>query len=83
MEFHLYIWHLQRTRTGLGNSSGIEVVSAFDAGRGEQARVLARCFTGPAGGPLGNDCRCVDFDSDGDVDLADYGAFQVAYGQGR
>ena len=71
------------TPSGLGNSSGMQVVSAINAGRGEQARMLARCFTGPAGGLLGNDCRCVDFDSDGDVDLADYGAFQVSYGQGR
>jgi hypothetical protein len=37
------------------------------------------CFTGPAAGPLSAACRCADFDSDDDVDLADFGAFQLAF----
>lgn len=38
------------------------------------------CFSGPrvgVGSPA--DCQKADFDSDGDVDLADYGAYQLAY----
>ncbi len=34
------------------------------------------CFAGPDV-PVGGECRCVDFDGDGDVDLRDMGAFQV------
>ena len=34
------------------------------------------CFCGP-GIPVGEECRCVDFDGDGDVDLRDMGSFQL------
>ncbi len=33
------------------------------------------CRTGPTG-LVSGDCSCVDFDSDGDVDFADFGQFQ-------
>lgn len=36
------------------------------------------CLTGPADG-LPQQCRDYDLDADGDVDLADYGAVQLAY----
>jgi hypothetical protein len=37
------------------------------------------CLSGPEGG-TGPGCLCVDLDSDGDVDLADFAAFQSAAG---
>ena len=37
------------------------------------------CFTGPGGGPVGEECECSDFNLDGDVDLLDFLAFQAAY----
>lgn len=66
---------------GLTESSGTEVAAAIGALRSERIATLAGCFSGPAGGPLGEECSCVDYDGDGDVDLADYGAFQRAYTQ--
>ncbi len=36
------------------------------------------CFTGPSIDGLTSDCRCVDFDRDGDVDFADFGLMQRA-----
>lgn len=35
------------------------------------------CYTGPDGG-VGLDCSCADLDHDADVDLIDFGAFQIA-----
>jgi hypothetical protein len=53
---------------GDGNDDG--AVDLLDYGR------LQECFTGaqaPADPPLYPDsCRCLDFDADGDIDLADY-----------
>jgi hypothetical protein len=37
---------------------------------------FADCFTGPGGDPLSTECACVDYDQDGDVDFADFGALQ-------
>ena len=37
---------------------------------------LRNCFGGP-GILVDSECRCVDFDEDGDVDLRDMGAFQL------
>jgi len=48
-----------------GNDSGWIDFGQFD-----------RCFTGPAIGALGGECAHVDFDSDGDVDFADFGVLQ-------
>jgi len=44
---------------------------------------MTHCFSGPAGAPPTNECICVDFDGDGDVDLADYGEFQLTYARGQ
>ena len=66
---------------GLTNSSSTELATAIGALRSERIKTLARCFSGPAGVSFGEECSCVDFDGDGDVDLADYGAFQRAYTQ--
>jgi hypothetical protein len=37
-----------------------------------------RCFAGPTAG-TSSSCQELDYDSDGDVDLADFGAYQLAY----
>ncbi len=42
---------------------------------------LLVCRTGP-GGVASVDCACSDLDSDGDVDLHDFGRFQAAYDEG-
>ncbi len=41
--------------------------------------ILADCLDGPEL-QTSLDCRCMDLDSDGDVDLVDYGAMQRAFG---
>jgi hypothetical protein len=41
---------------------------------------LTRCITGPADLALSSECATVDFDADGDVDLADFGRIQLASG---
>ena len=43
------------------------------------------CMTAPQGGTwdhaaYDNTCQVLDFDSDGDVDLADFAGFQVSFG---
>ena len=53
---------------------GGTVVSAIE--RCQTPENLRNCLSGP-GTPVSNECRCVDFDGDGDVDLRDLGAFQV------
>lgn len=52
-------------------------------GRGGAARTIARgdmlnCIGGPSE-PALNECRRHDYDSDGDVDLADFQSYQLAY----
>ncbi len=46
---------------------------------GEAMETLTVCINGPAGEPLTERCRGVDFDRDQDVDLADFGEIQVAF----
>ncbi|MCH7813141.1 MAG: hypothetical protein IID40_03880 [Planctomycetes bacterium] len=46
---------------------------------GEVMETLTLCINGPAGEPLSEQCRGVDFDRDQDVDLADFGEIQVAF----
>ena len=43
-----------------------------------QAEVLFTCFTGPGQGPISSECSSADYDGDGDVDLVDFGVFQLA-----
>lgn len=56
-----------------GDGNGDSAVNLPDFGR------LQRCFTGPVGPvtPFAYppECRCLNFDDDGDIDLADYAAF--------
>lgn len=63
--------------TDNGSSAARLVASCTDVGS------LAQCFTGPSAGRLATGCECVDFDADGDVDLADYGAFQRDHSASR
>lgn len=58
-------------------------VSTFGAGMVSPAegcqnyQTFRACFGGP-GILVGSECRCVDFDRDGDVDLADMGGLQMS-----
>jgi len=36
------------------------------------------CFTGPGADALTEECGCADIDDDGDVDMMDFGRYQVA-----
>ena len=58
-----------------------DVASTVTEVRCGRLETLTHCFTGPGMLDMHSECRCVDFDRDGDVDLADYGAFQLAYPQ--
>ena len=44
--------------------------------------MLMSCFSGPGREFVSSDCATADLDSDGDVDLADFGAFQLAEASG-
>lgn len=57
----------------LGDCDGDGDIDLVDFGE------IQLCFTGPGGGPLGEECTCVDFDEDDDVDLVDFGEFQLAF----
>ncbi len=46
------------------------------------ADVLMSCFSGPGRGFLSTECATADLDSDGDVDLADFSAFQLVEASG-
>jgi len=54
--------------SGVGGNPPIELVEAPCA----NAALLVRCVEGS----LGAECRCLDSDDDGDVDLADFGSYQ-------
>ena len=71
-------WQAESGSSGLsevGNGTAPEWVGSPC---GEVA-ALVRCFGGSTGDVSGTDCKCVDFDEDGDVDLADYGTFQRTF----
>ena len=77
------VWLVEPGTSGpgaLGNSSVVATATA-SAAEGRHARTLSQCLAGPAGGLRSSDCLSVDFDEDGDVDLADYGAFQLTFGK--
>jgi hypothetical protein len=57
---------------GTGDCDGDGAVGAGDV------ITIGDCLAGPDGG-LGMSCTCVDHDSDGDVDMADFSAFQEAF----
>ncbi len=40
---------------------------------------FSSCLNGPSHGALAYDCREHDYDADGDVDLADFSAYQLAF----
>ena len=40
---------------------------------------FSSCLSGPSHGVLAYDCREHDYDGDGDVDLADFSAYQLAF----
>ncbi|MCP4592762.1 MAG: hypothetical protein GY842_18660 [bacterium] len=76
------IWQTANTGTGESMLNGSTSVSTFGASAGtklegcQNPENFRTCFAGP-GVVVPGDCRCVDFDGDGDVDLRDMGAFQV------
>ena len=55
-----------------GNMAGVNAIGpAYASG-------FHRCFTGPTGAAVA-DCTEQDYDADGNVDLVDYGSFQLAF----
>jgi hypothetical protein len=42
--------------------------------------ILIECLAGPQVAAPTAPCRVMDFDQDGDIDLADVAGFQAAYG---
>ncbi len=46
------------------------------------ADLLLSCFTGPGQRPVSSECTAADYDGDGDIDLLDYGALQLAKATG-
>jgi len=68
------VWRLTRGTTPLpGDLDGSGIVDLADYA------VFQSCFTGPGGGPVGDDCAPADADLDDDIDLIDFGAFQRAF----
>jgi len=51
------------------NTGGVDLLDYDD---------FDECLFGPGGG-FQPECRCFDFDDDGDVDLVDYAVFQAAF----
>lgn len=75
-----------RATNGVGNGTAswsVRVAAGDLTGDGlvtlSDFSIFESCFTGPAGG-VGMGCECADADLDGDVDLADFRAFQIAFG---
>ena len=60
--------------TGTSGSFDVATSRAVDS---RQADVLFACFSGPGQGLVSSECKGVDYDSDGDVDLVDFGALQL------
>ncbi|MFQ5491344.1 MAG: hypothetical protein ACE5GE_11540 [Phycisphaerae bacterium] len=73
-------WRPGQTSSILG---GAEAGRQSQATGGQAVSVLAGCLAGPTGsGALGG-CGRVDYDTDGDVDLVDFGAYQRLSRTGR
>ncbi len=66
------VHYMRRIRTGDARFDGRIDASDY--------RVLADCMTGPGRIDRLCDCRFLDIDYDGDVDLGDFARFQNAYG---
>ena len=57
-----------------------EALQAFERTRNlNDLNIVTRNLTGPDAGPVENGCEAFDFDTDGDVDMGDFAAFQAAY----
>ena len=69
--FYAQITELQERTMLLANASRIHAAEAYAP--------FNTCFRGPRGQSVGGDCRPHDLDADGDVDLADFRNFQLAY----
>ncbi len=73
------VWSLQ-------SNDGINSTAQPGSGSGSMASAsfascgdgFLGCFTGPTDG-VPADCQSHDYDSDGDVDLADFSTYQLAY----
>ena len=67
---------ITRVALNTGTSGSFDVATSR-AADSRQAEVLFSCFSGPGQGLVSSECKGVDYDSDGDVDLVDFGALQL------
>jgi hypothetical protein len=66
-----------------GPNGDINMTSNRSAAVGHRtADLLMSCFSGPGREFVSAECAVADLDSDGDVDLADFSAFQLAEASG-
>ena len=73
----VWTWMFSSELTALRKKSGVSRAVVSDSPVADQGNFY-ECFSGPTEGrsPM---CREHDYDTDGDVDLADFGAYQLAF----
>ena len=79
MAIGVWTWMFSTELTALRKKSGASRAVVSDSPVEDQGSFF-ECFSGPTGG-LSPICREQDYDTDrdGDVDLTDFGAYQLAY----
>ena len=79
MAIGVWTWMFSTELTALRKKSGASSAVVSDSPV-ENRENFYECFSGPTGG-VSPTCREHDYDTDGDgdVDLADFGAYQLAY----
>ncbi len=77
----VWSWMFSVELAGLRRGNGVSAGALAEAPT-EGYRSFYDCHGGPTEGFVSG-CRSQDYDADGDVDLADFGAYQLAYAASR